>query len=68
MNRLIKLIERAYALGVAATHGQASQELAEEVASETAEFLALYCNDTGSFDVECIDQELAALVKKLQAL
>lgn len=68
MNRLIDLIERAYALGVAATHGEASQELAEEVASETAEFLALYRNDTGSFDAECIDQELAALVKKLQAL
>ena len=70
VERLISMIENAYALSmnVQDTADETCEylELAEEVAGESAEFLALWEEDWGSFgDPEEADHELRALAEYL---
>lgn len=71
MRRLIVMLEKSYALASQVIDENRDervlQVLAEEVSGECAEFIALWNNDYGAFDnPECVDPELAAIVKKLK--
>jgi hypothetical protein len=67
MNRLLEILSNAYELGMQAQDGRINAELAEEVAGECAEMLALLNEDQGSFgDEDCIDQELLQFVKLIK--
>ena len=67
MQRLIKILERARGLSIDVQHGKIDYPLAEELASECSEFLALWFGQKGFYhDEECADKELVALVAKLQ--
>ena len=69
IERLEKMINNAYALALQAQDNEVDQELAEEVAGECAEFIALLNNDMGSFgDADCMDSELVALVEQLKGV
>jgi len=70
MKRLEKIIANAYQLALQVQDDnrdeRVMQALAEEVAGESAEFLALLNNDLGSFGhAEVMDPELLALVNSL---
>ena len=66
MDRLIAMLERAYELGIQAQNGEVNTALAEEVAAECGEFLALYEQRGIHHDAESLDAELAALVAALR--
>ena len=67
IGRLEKIISNAYVLAMQVQDGDADQSLAEEVAGECAEFLALLSSDLGAFgDPDCMDAELVALVDELR--
>jgi len=70
VERLISMIENAYALAMQVQDDNRDegvlQELAEEVSGESAEFLALWEEDWGAFgDPEEADHELRALAEYL---
>ena len=71
MKRLEKIIANAYQLALQVQDDnrdeRVMQALAEEVAGESAEFLALLNNDLGSFgDGDCMDPELIELAAQLK--
>jgi len=71
MKRLEKIIANAYQLALQVQDDnrdeRVMQALAEEVAGESAEFLALLNNDLGSFgDDDCMDPELIELAAQLK--
>jgi hypothetical protein len=66
MNRLLDMIARAYELAMQAQDGVTDIGLAEEVAGESAEFLALWDEDEGAFDEGTEDAELVELIKQLK--
>lgn len=71
MDRLIEMLERAYALALLVQDDNRDEQIlqatAEEVSGECAEFLALFDGDMGAFgDDDCIDESLVALVQRLR--
>jgi hypothetical protein len=67
LERLETIISNAYTLALQAQDNEIDPDLADEVAGECAEFLALLDGDAGSFgDEECMDAELIALVEQLK--
>ena len=68
LDKLIEMIERAYELGVQAQNGDPDQALSEEVTSESAEFLAVWEEDWGSFEsMDIVDKDILELVTTLKA-
>jgi len=66
MERLIEILENAYALAMGVQDDAAEYADAETVAAECAEFLAHLHGDTGAFDDDdAVDQELATLAAQL---
>ena len=73
MEKLIAMLKKAYALAGQVVDDnrdeQVLQVLAEELSGECGEFLALWDEDHGAFgDLDCIDPELTALIKKLKGV
>jgi hypothetical protein len=69
MDKLIEIIGRAYELGMQTQNGECNINLAEELTSECAEFLAVWDEDFGAFEsMEIIDKEIMQLVKTLKGL
>jgi len=69
LDKLISMISRAYALGMQAQYDGDNIALAEEVASECSEFLAIWDEDWGAFEsMDIVDKDLLALVKTLKEL
>ena len=67
MDKLIEMIERAYALGMQVQTDEIDLALAEEVTSECAEFLAVWQEDWGAFEsMDIVDKDILALVKTLK--
>jgi hypothetical protein len=66
MDRLLDMIARAYELALQAQDGETDIGLAEEVAGEFAEFLALWDGDEGAFDEGTKDAELVKLIERLK--
>lgn len=69
LDKLIQMIERAYKLGAQAQTDNPDQALSEEVASECAEFLAVWEEDWGAFEsMEIIDKNILKLVTTLKTI
>jgi len=69
LDKLISMICRAYSLGIQAQYEGDDTALAEEVASECAEFLAIWDEDWGAFEsMDIVDKDLLALVKTLKEI
>jgi hypothetical protein len=63
---VIKMIERAYMLGMQVQTNEIDLGLAEEVTSECAEFLAVWQEDWSAF--ESLDMVDKAILQAVQAL
>ena len=68
MDRLIKLIDNSYNLGMSVQDNQPNRILAEEVASECGEFLAMWADYQFADDPELEDPELRYVVNKVKML
>lgn len=66
LDRVIKMIERAYMLGMQVQTNEIDLGLAEEVTSECAEFLAVWQEDWSAF--ESRDRADKAILQAVQAL
>jgi len=67
MDKLIEMIERAYALGMQVQTDEVDLGLAEEVTSECAEFLAVWEEDWGAFEsMDIVDKDILELVQALK--
>ena len=69
MDRLNEMVARSYKLAVQALIGdEIDVLLAEEIAGESAEFLALWDGVEGAFDGGTKDAELVELVERLKSV
>jgi hypothetical protein len=69
LDRLESILSRSYRLAMQVQDGSPDPILAEELAGECGELLALFNGDMGSFgDEDCIDRELQELARELTSL
>ena len=69
LNKLLQMIERAYALGMQVQTDEIDLGLAEEVTSECAEFLSVWEENWGAFEsMEIIDEDILEVVQVLKGV